>query len=312
MAAANSGSVGRGKTMTSNRVGIPHLYSMKTPKGSWTPSLNYMQFSWMVASDEFRVDTVTEKTDGIFLEMGVDQKGFYTRHTGSGLNKAYSVGDHSNLAKIKGRDNSVFYALFDELHGQLQAMDTLQDYLHHSYEYVDIDHTSPSFSITGEIFFIPMAKEINQNKVKFVHTWYNWDSLGTLGSFVIHSQNNPHIFIDGFKMFGSDKLKLDCDRTDQKKFTVDVSDLRILFNELDFRLLNDRTTPTNKVYKETEFIKFNQIKYTLSERIKNMLTVSNKWGDTEGHIIHHNNNHVPKFKIVSDKFSSSKGYTHGW
>jgi hypothetical protein len=263
--------------MSSIRVGLPHIYSTVTPKGNLTPSLSEEQVKKLLEPGIIFLDRVTEKTDGLTLMLGYDDDGFWTKHSGSGDEKARIGKNHIERAERRGRSIDASTA-FSKFHDTLMTNDKLMDWF---------KEIKPK-AIRGEMFNLEFCKEEN-GLVKFVHTLYNPKHMGTVGMFVIHSQLEENLKLDlsKFKNLSTNSIIFDDD-------VIEVSDNTVCVRDLSFS--NREIT--------------NDLKKEIHSRVVKNINFSSKWGnETEGVVVHPSEFHSsPRYKIISEKFMEYKNY----
>lgn len=289
------------------RKGIPHVYSTKTVKDNWTPSLSLCEFESTIKDGFVYTDNITEKTDGQFFLVGMDHAGFYSQHTGSGINRARSNCDHYKLAMQKhlkrgGNFKADIYRSFDAFHELLH--DKMDDYLRSVYQlgYEPV--------IRGEVFMNSIATIHNQVEVSYNYIKYDSRYFGEYGAFVIHSAMNHGGYKDHIWRWCDDTLTITDDRVKYARGAtitrcIDVMDILEEFKSYEFGVLTQRTTPKNREEKTEQFNTFNNLKKKLHARISNNINVVAKWGnELEGIIIHPSDKNpaAARFKLINEYF----------
>lgn len=289
--------------MGSIRRGLPHLYSTRTEKGNWTPSLSVEEFFYLTKDGKVHLANLTEKTDGATFLLGFDRWGFFTQHSGSGDMRARVGSDHIMRAALRAEERGielnkkVAYA-FDNFHNGLHSNVRLQEYLSHQYEkYGEI-------IIRGEIFNRGLAsKGAKRGELRFVHTSYSTKNMGKCGSFILHSQledNIKHRLID-VTSFNDSNITFDDDRLDVESRSVNVQEEVTKFCQIVDRFGGGS-------HEEP----FNEIKKMVSEKVTRTISeigIKNKWGSgSEGLVVHPSdyNPEAPRFKITSREFQEAK------
>jgi hypothetical protein len=271
---------------TKLRQGLSHVSDLKPE-----------QFHELTKSGKIHGD-VTEKTDGMAFEAGHDDHGFYTRTSHS--DKMRNKGDYEHAARTKFGEgfNPEISRHFDRIHHELHSNKKLTDYLANGGKH-----------IKGEIYYKPHGKPTENGEVRFVGTAYDPNKMGHTGSFIVHSKlaENAHHNLDHVKSLGDKNFNIDDDST-HKKVNVDVSDEHKAFSNLNHDLMKSRKH-ADKEGKLNEVGKFNAIKHSVNEKLKNHLSdLKPKWGsETEGHVIHPEaGSSAPRVKVISDTFKQNK------
>jgi hypothetical protein len=268
------------------RQGIPHVSDLKPDA-----------FHNLTKSGN--IDGVpTHKPDGLTLEAGHDENGFYTRTSHS--DKMRNKGDYEAAAKAKFGEgfNPEISRHFDRIHHELHSNSKLTNYL-----------ASGGNSIRGEIFYKPHGKPTENGEVRFVGTAYDPKKMGRTGSFIAYSQlpENAHHNMEHLKTLGDKNFNIDDDSTN-KKLNVDVSDEHKAFTGLNRDVMASRKQ-ADKEAKLNEIGKFNAIKDSVNTKLKQHLSdLKPKWGsEEEGHVIHpEKGSDAPRIKVISDTFKQNK------
>lgn len=279
--------------MGSIRQGISHFISEPAKDGKRYDLTIDQVISLIDIDGLLHLSEITEKTDGQTFMMGFDDDGFWTQNSGSGDNRMRR--GHDYVARAVQRGNSIKAAsAFSSFHDALNMNDDLLAFLE--------KHPSP---IRGELFNNIMARECEKHPgfVKFVHTSYDPQKIGALGSFIIHSKlpENQNINLIKFKELSNEVIKFDDDFVDVESRCIDFWDeLKLII----------------AARQDGNMYEFERIKRNMYEDIIVCIAdmkISPKWGyDTEGWIIHPPS-HLPdgtRFKIISKEFKEAK--SNGW
>lgn len=234
---------------------IRHLYSITpTELGKWST-----QGNGKISG------ALTEKTDGMAFEIGCDEIGFYSRTSHS--KKMRQPGDYISDAYHRfGFDiDSRISNAFAHIHYTILKDEQLRIYLYNAKD-----------PISGEVFYPSLGKRIGNDKIQFVGTAYDINKLGSVGTFIIHTQCNAKDI--PYKTFNG-RFKWDTDL---------VTDY-VQIDPLVFLMSKDEIGQMSEVYR-----------YFLN-------TYKPKWGDeTEGYVIHPDNENIPKLKIVDPRWSERR------
>lgn len=280
------------------RQGLPHLYSTRTEKGNWTPSLSIEQFSALVRGGQVFLDTITEKTDGATFLIGYDKEGFFTQHSGSGVMRARVGSDHIMRAIQRAQERRIEYnetmpMAMDSFHRCLHNNDEFLDYLRHQYK------NRGEVQLRGEAFIRSLGQyNITRNEIKFVHTYYSAKNIGSIGSFILHSQLDVNKIIKSLNHFSNEDIVFDSDHIPLPPTTVNVEE------EISGLEQIDRVAHHEENFNKIKKMVCKKVTRTLSE-----IGIKNKWGTgTEGLVVHPSdrNPEAPRFKITSRKFQKAK------
>ena len=290
--------------MESIRQGLPHITTM-----------DHDTFHALTKSGRVHLHSVTEKTDGSTFKMGHDKDGFYTQSSGSGSERMRSPQDYidrvTKRSKETGKEPDYTGAkAFGAAHASLQKNTNLVQHLKsHAEKHGEAE-------VRGELFSRQLARpsDENKNEVKLVGTSYDPSRWGSTGQIVIHSklpENQNHDTNHFKKNLSSPEINFEDDKIDHKPSSVDVSPEVSGMKNIDFGILNSRTTPKNRDAKATEEGKLSTIRNAVSakvdEHIKS-LNITPKFGSgSEGAVVHpEEGSGTPRFKVTSDSFRSYK------
>lgn len=259
------------------RQGIPHLMSVVTPKGNKAPTVSEEEFNALFTDGKMLIDRITEKTDGQAWIIGYDELGFFTKHSGSGDEKARQGTDHIrravNRAEKTGKPynhmvHEAFSAFHNELHNNRELIRLLDD----MYDGVDVN-------IKGEAFIRQLATA-NKDTITFNKIPYLSIAIGAVGTFVVHSQLSENKRLDFVKLVYCSDVNI--------RFNTDCLSIKPFYVHLD---------PTLSSYEEQKVMVASQILKHLWE--------GSMWGDhREGIVVHTN---TIKFKIIDPDFNQYKG-----
>jgi len=288
------------------RQGLPHITKMTRD-----------QFAGLTQDGKVHVNKITEKTDGMTHMMGHDEHGFYTQSSGSGNEKMRSAQDFVDRATRRSQETGKPLDLtaahaFGHIHSILQANKGLQDHLRSQYE-----KSGEEVKIRGEAFYKPLStpSETTPGEIKFVGTSYDPSHMGSVGSYIIHSQlpENHHVNLEHFKShLSTPEMNFDDDVIKHTPAHIDVSNEVKEYHGLNHELLAARTSPKNKEAKEAENAKFDAIKQKVSDKVDAHVKsagLTPKWGSgSEGIVVHPSseNSQAPRFKVTSDTFRAYK------
>lgn len=287
------------------RQGLPHISTM-----------DHKQLGSLLKTGKIHFDNVTEKTDGMTHQMGYDEHGFYTQSSGSGAEKMRYPGAFHERAQRRAKETGKSYHpaapnAFAHLHDVLSKNEGLQNHLKDQFK------KHGETKIRGEAFYKPISvpSEKKKGEIKFVGTSYDPSHMGSVGKYVIHSKlpENHHVDTEHFKKhLSTPELNFDDDKIHTKIKPLDVSYEKKLHSRIDHKLLDTRTTNSNRTAKNAQNANVNDLKDVLSNRIDRHVRlhkISPKWGSgTEGLVVHPtlHNQEAPRFKVTSDAFRSYK------
>ena len=292
----------------------PVKISLKHPE-----DLDHESFGKLVTGGKVRLGNATEKTDGRSFHFGHDEKGFWTRGSGSGQEKMRSPEDHLRRAKERNQSPGAGAGAAD-IHKTLASNQELQKHLAH------LHRNGHEVHVAGEAFYLPDAQpdENNEGHVKFVNTPYKKSMMGKKGAFVIHSQlpSNKGLKLNLFKNKLSNKngMTFDHDKIEHNFGDVDVGREATAYGKLNHGLLSakaprkgSRMTPEQEnaeKKRQAEHSRFEAIRSNVGEKVRKHVRgagLKSKWGNQqpEGWVFHahEDNPNAPKIKIVSDEFA---------
>lgn len=281
----------------STRKGLPYAGLGHAGKEGSKDHIRHMK-GLLGDSGIVNINHVTEKTDGFTHEFGVDEKGFWTRYSGT-KNRMYSADDYERMIeqkKAEGKNvNEVAARKFAEVHRTIESNKALIDHLRKKQK-----KTGKEQTVKGELLWRDGAQDSPfEGEKRFVGTSYSTEGMGDRGSYIIHTglKENKEHDIEKLKSLGDNNLDIKDDKVEGFKPTsVDCSEELAEFRKHaqdgTHQLASSRITPSNKeaVQAAREKVK------NLGERIKNKIyghlgTIpalsKGKFGsETEGFVIH--------------------------
>lgn len=278
-------------------------------------------------------DNVTEKSDAQPFKIGFGARGFWTQTKATRGIKVYSGKDYETILQQKAAELEQkapgrypykpekaknFSNIHDIFAGNSKLLSHLEDTFH---------KTGKEVEVTGEMFYKGLLQPKDERdppgERRFVATPYRVEQphMGEHGMFVIHTQlpENAGHNIEKLKQASDPQgFKIDDDKIDMPKTIIHVPEhITQRFNELNHKLIDSRTTPSNKAEKAAEQKKFEAIRQELSDHVdRHVPHVSPKWSrtGTEGFVIHppppedlpEDLPPIPRFKITSSAFRAAR------
>lgn len=296
---------------------IPHIYGGEHGEYSMGPD-DFIEIINYIKSNGGYIDpsniSLSEKIDGFSLKFGLNKDNkFFVESARSG--PIYDEGKFREFTINKKGKTTPIAEAFEAIFKILKNNKELQDYLKNI-------NTDTGIKIQVETFYLPLAKEQNNDLVKFVATWYRKDKLGKIATFVVLnvydgignelSQTKVNEIKRNLKKLNTDDIKFeDSDIMDFGKINLsqDINNIEKFINNIEREqgrkineILLDKRKDLSDIKKEikSQFLKFQK---EFSDKLGSLVK-NGKFGEYEGLVFKLANGIM--FKVVTERFRKAK------